>query len=132
MRIGREWWSLEAKPGWSVVQDPECLTLTKSDQGAFQISAARRPDTPASLEELRKAAEREAGVMGKPIPVALGGFRGFSVSYEKEGTFWRRYWISKGRLWVFATYNGSPRVRSAEEPEVEEMLATLRANNGAA
>ena len=132
MRIGTGWWSLEAKPGWIAVEEPECVTLTKSDQGAFQLSAARRPDSPATLKELQEAAEREVNLWGEPFPVVLGGFRGFSVSYEKEGSFWRRFWISRGRLWIFATYSGSPRVRSAEEPEVEEMLASLRAGNGAA
>ena len=132
MRMGREWWSIEAKPGWSAVDDPECFTLTKSDHGAFQISAARHAETPASLEQLRAAAEREMDLAGEPIPVVLGGFRGFSVSYQKDGVFWRKFWVSKGRLWVFATYNGSPRVKSVEEPEVEEMLATLRASNDAA
>jgi len=132
MRVGTSWWSLEPEPGWSAVDAPECLTLTKSDLGAFQISAARKAEAPATLEELRRAAERQSDVMGNPFPAVFGGFRGYSVSYTSEGSFWRRYWLARDRLWIFATYNGSPDVRSSEEPEVEKMLASLRAENGAA
>ena len=132
MRVGSSWWSLEPKPGWSASDDPECLTLTKSNQGAFQISSARRCESPASWLELRHAAEQQRDFMGVPFPVTFGGFRGFSVSYDCDGTFWRRYWLARGRLWIVATYNGSPDARTLEEPEVEEMLATLRAEDGVA
>ena len=131
MRVGTEWWSLEVEPGWSVTEDPECFTLTKSGLGAFQISAARRSEAPVTLDELQAAARRDSN-MAEPLPAVFGGFRGHSVTYMKNGTFWRRYSLTRGRLWVSATYNGSPLVRAAEEPEVEKMLASLRAENGVA
>src|SRR5512134_2116348 len=105
MRVGTDWWSLELEPGWSAVNDPECVTITKSNSGAFQISAGRRPERPASLEELRKAAERQHDLMGPPLPVTCGGFRGFTVSYSHNGAEWRRFWLGRGPLWIFATYN---------------------------
>jgi hypothetical protein len=132
MRVGTAWWSLEPRAGWSAADDPECLTLTRSDQGAFQLSAARRPEGAAELAELRHAAERERDLMGSPFPVVVGGFHGFSVSYSRDGVFWRRWWLARGRLWIFATYNGAPSARVLEEPEVEGMLATLRAEDGVA
>jgi hypothetical protein len=131
-RVGRDWFSLEPKDGWQAEQHPECVTLTAAPEGgSFQLSAARKEASPISPAEVREMAALNRNVMGKAFPVVIGGFKGLSVRYQYEGSFWRRFWLAQGHLLVFATYNGPPEFSAAEEPAVEAMLGTLRAENGA-
>jgi hypothetical protein len=132
-RVTRNLFSVEPSEGWHHQLDPECLTLTVSPEGgAFQLSAARKAAAPIALREVLEMASEEVNVTGTPVPVAFGAFTGFSVSYQRENSLRRRFWLAQGHLLVFATYNGSADVGAAEEPAVEAMLATLRPENGAA
>ena len=130
MRVGGEWWSLDLAPGWSAQDDAECLTIT-SDRGAFQLSAARRPESPPTAGEVEEWARQGSAAFGTPSPVHFGTFRGFAVSYSDAGTMWHRYWLNHGRLMVFATYAATTASANGLG-EVEKMLGTLQAEGGAA
>jgi hypothetical protein len=132
-RVGRDWFSLEPKAGWQAEQHPECVMLTAApDGGSFQLSATRKEASPIKRAEVREMASLNQSLMGKAFPVAMGGFKGLSVRYQHEGSFWRRFWLAQGHLLVFATYNGPPEFSATEEPAVEAMLGTLRPENGSA
>ena len=45
-------WTLELAPEWKVTQDPECLTITRSDEGELQISRAEKKTGRITGEEL--------------------------------------------------------------------------------
>jgi hypothetical protein len=106
------------------------LTIT-SGRGAFQLSAARRPESPAKAGEVEEWARRSSAAFGTPSPVHFGTFRGFAVSYSDAGTKWHRYWLNHGRLMVFATYAATTAGVDGLG-EVEKMLGTLQAEGGAA
>jgi hypothetical protein len=132
-RVSRDWFSLEPEAGWLAEQHPECITLTASPEGgSFQLSAARKEASPIALAEVREMASHNQSFMGEAFPVVIGGFKGLSVRYQHEGSFWRRFWLAQGHLFIFATYNGPPEYCAAEESAIEAMLSTLRTEDGAA
>jgi hypothetical protein len=126
-RMFRGSWSIECALGWAGSDDPECLTLTRVQDGAgaFQLSSARKQSGSVTKEDIEQTAGRELS-WGPVASVRYGEFWGSSVTYFKDGDFWSRWWLGSGPVLVFATYNGTPETKSTELPEVERMLSTLR------
>jgi hypothetical protein len=109
--------------GWNARYDPECITITPFDnQAAFQLSAMVKKDGFVSDGEVRRQARTDKGL---PSETVFGQFKGLFVVYAEGDTVWRRYWIAKGSVLVFATYNGAPSSWEKHKGDVESMLATL-------
>ena len=64
---------------------------------------------------------------GAATPTKAGAFKGSSVSYFEDGSFWSRWWLRNGPILLFATYNGPPEEKAKELPGIETMLQSLRA-----
>ena len=132
MRVGTEWWSLEIAPGWSGQDDEECFTLTRSENGAFQLSAARRESAPITPAEIDDRSRTDCSRFGQPFGVRFADFEGYGVTYFEGELAWRRYWLYQGRLVVFVTYVCTVEPHVSEWADVETMLGSLRSENGAA
>jgi hypothetical protein len=124
--VGGTWWELQLLHGWHATEHPECLTLTRSGSGAFQLSAAVKTNG-AILSHEVEAQSREGTPQGaESIPFNTGEFSGFTAGYEEADTHWQRFWLARGNVLVFATYNGLHAAWLSEQPDVYAMLATLR------
>ena len=129
-RVTRSSWSIETHPSWRVEDDPECLTLTKSDEtGAFQLSSVMKEAGSITQLEVKQFASEETDLMGVPSPVKFTHFLGFEVSYSEKGIHWHRYWLANSNILVFATYNGSSANWDSEKQEVIQMLNTIDLNS---
>jgi hypothetical protein len=117
-------WTLELAPEWEVTQDPECVTITRSDEGALQISSAEKATGRIVDEDLLEFVDDPS--WGTPMPVEFGMYRGHGVSYDEDGDECRRYWVANGNRLLFITYFGSPEATKAEEQDVNKMLSSLR------
>jgi hypothetical protein len=117
-------WELSLHEGWNVRDDPECLTITRSDAAAFQLSSATKLAGPIELPEIRDSRELPEGV--SPTDIALGDFRGFAANYVDEEGLWQIFWLVHGSLLVFATYRGTEESWAKDRREVLSMLNTIR------
>jgi hypothetical protein len=126
MYVGGAWWEFRLFGGWHVTEHAECLTLTRSKLGSFQLSAAVKTHGTVTPREVEAQSRKGAPETSRPIPFEAGEFSGFTAGYEQENTHWQRFWLAHGNVLVFATYNGAPEAWHAEKPEVHSMLATLR------
>ena len=124
--VGSSWWELRLLPGWSARQDPECLTLTKSDEGALQLSGSVKTKGIIDPSEIQAHATRQARNGTSLEKVSLGAFEGWSEEFLEKASYWRRYWLWHGNLLIFVTYNGSSTASRAEEADVRSMLCSLR------
>ena len=122
-------WEMDIAPSWSFSKDPECWTITKSDDGALQISTAVKNDGAVLPEELTEFADINES-WGAVELVTLGHFKGIAVSYTEldEDVSWKRYWVAHENVLVMITYNAIPAVFLLEEHDVNKMLKTLRKN----
>ena len=124
--VGGTWWELQLLDGWCATEHPECLTLTRSEHGAFQLSAAVKTRGAILPDEVEAQSRKGTPETSKAVPFEAGKFIGFTAGYEEDETHWQRFWLAHGNVLVFATYNGSPECWRAEQPGVYAMLATLR------
>lgn len=126
MYVGGAWWEFCLLDGWQVTEDAECLTLTRSELGAFQLSAAVKTHGLVTPGEVEAQSRKGTPDTARPITFEAGTFSGFTAGYELESSYWQRFWLAHGNVLVFATYNGAPEAWRAERAEVYSMLATLR------
>lgn len=125
MRIGWQSWSLEVSDEWSVTEDPECLSLTLSDEGALQISSARKHDGFVTPHDLLICQE-ERQLWGGWRPVQCGEFDGIAYDYTQDQIAWRRWFLRSGPILLFVTYNGTPDAAEREGEAVSIALESAR------
>ncbi|OGB21032.1 MAG: hypothetical protein A3I66_18800 [Burkholderiales bacterium RIFCSPLOWO2_02_FULL_57_36] len=123
--IRRGCFELDVLPQWDSSQDEECLTLTRSDEGAFQLSAFVKREGVVGLAEIRSFYQKE-NPKAELVPATAGEFSGYMVSFEDGEAKWSKYWIAAENVLVLATYNGPTGAYLREMPDVYAMLSTLR------
>jgi hypothetical protein len=124
--IGRTWWELKLLTGWNASDDPECLTITRSDQGALQLSGSVKKAGAIEQSELEEFCRAAIPHEAMAEPFDSGQFRGFTVQYFEDEVLWQKYWIACDNLMIYATYNGTPSAWEHEKMEVMAMLKSLR------
>ena len=70
------------------------------------------------------------GDWSSPESVGFGAFSGISVFSTLEGNYWCWWFLAFGGTLLRATYNGPPKAVALELPEVEQMLLSLRPEDG--
>ncbi|HPN07646.1 MAG TPA: hypothetical protein PK050_17690 [Hyphomonadaceae bacterium] len=124
--VGGTWWELQLAEGWRAHDHPECLTLTKSNDGAFQLSAATKRSGPVLQSEIEVQSRKGMPASVHSVPFSAGEFSGFCVGYGEGEHHWQRFWLACANVLVFATYNGLHEAWRSEQPSVYAMLHTLR------
>jgi hypothetical protein len=124
--VGRTWWELQLCAGWNTSDDPECLTITRSAEGAFQLSGAIKTAGTIELSELEEFYSAEVPREAILTSFDSGQFQGFTAEYFEDGALWRKYWLARDNLMIFATYNGTLSAWERERMEVIAMLRSLR------
>ena len=124
--VGGTWWELKISSGWRAEEHSECLTLTKSDDAAFQLSAATKPAGIVSLAEVESHCRSAVPASAEFGPVSFGTFTGFCSHYVDEDIDWYKFWLLYGNLLVLATWNGLASAWTDEKQEIDGMLRSLR------
>lgn len=127
--VGGTWWELSVAERWTALEDRDCVTLTHSANGAFQLSAAVKGGgsvLPTEVEEKCRAGAPSGATTSSYL---AGPFRGFTAAYVEDSVHWQKFWLAHGNLMVFATYNGRPSAWLSERMAVHAMLATLRSRS---
>ena len=125
-RTGGVSWELELSPSWSSQTDEECESIySPNGVGALQISTARK-DGGVTDDDLEDFAENENDADAALNVTQLGAFRGIELSYDADGTHWRRWYLRHGPVALFATYNCSIDDKGKEDRDVNQMLSSLR------
>lgn len=124
--VGRTWWELKLLRGWKATDDPECLTITRSDEGAFQLSGAVKTAGAIELSELEDFCRAEVPDDAMYSSFDSGNFQGVTAQYFEDGAHWQKYWLARDNLMIYATYNGASSAWEHEKAEVIAMLKSLR------
>jgi len=125
-RFGSSNWSLQVAEGWDTCHDADCASIARRELGcgALQLSAALRDSEVTDGDLLDFAAkEVEAGLKG--VPVLTSEFGGYLFTFVRDGAFWRRWYLRKGSLALFVTYNCNVEERGVEDADVDEMMVSL-------
>jgi hypothetical protein len=119
-------WELAVLPNWSAESNQECESIFRPDGvGVLQISSARK-NCDVTDDDLNGFANAEVGVSTGPWPVQFGDFVGIELTKNLENAHWRMWFLRNRDLTLFATYNCDPPDRGIEDPDVDQMLSTLK------
>ena len=129
--IVSSWWKLPIPAGWTFRHDRECTTITTPLQvTALQISAARKSGD-VTDGDLREFADDHLTRGATTRGVEVGDFEGFVFAYRDESAHWRQWFLRRGNLAIFVTYNCPPKFKGHEDCVVDTVLAKLCINDGA-
>lgn len=120
-------WSLVLQPEWQVTEHPECITFERSQEGALQLSSAKKSSGLVLGDELVQYAESQNAGWGVSSPATCGDFSGVVYRYQDDEMQCNRWFLRNDNTLLFVTYFGSDLAQALEYPEVEKILATLRA-----
>jgi hypothetical protein len=120
-------WSLDAPAQWRVTEHPECITLERGSEGALQLSSATKKTGAISHEELVAHAESQNDGWGEATSTTCGEFEGVLFQYTDDDMQCNRWFLRNRATLLFVTYFASTRAQLLEHPEVQRILATLRA-----
>ena len=119
-------WSVSLPQMWEGHNDPECATFTSAQGiGTLQISSARKDDE-VTDEDLLDLARGHLSDGAKTRNVAVGDFKGFTFAYGDGESFWREWFLRRGGLAVFATYNCPATHMHQQDPAVETIISRLQ------
>ena len=121
------WWSVQLPTNWLVEEGEECVSLySPTGVGALQISAYRKDDGVVTDKLLLGFVNKEQNLQNAvPESVHCGELTGFTISHVEDGTFWQKWWIGKGRLLLFVTYNCKVENREVELATVSTIFGTF-------
>ncbi len=125
-KFQRPWWELELPPSWSAEDNEDCSSFYNEDGvGALQCSAYQK-DEDITDSDLKEFAAEEIPPGAKLSAVQCGSFTGFYTHFDREDTYWRKWWLRSGQTMVYATYNCALSDRSIEDEQVGQILNSLR------
>lgn len=125
-KFGTDTWTLEVPEGWRAWHDEECATLVgPGDLGALQVSAAFKGSEVLD-EDLRDFASDHLAAGARAKAAEAGDYAGFEIAFSDGESFWRQWFLRRGRQALFVTYNCAVDQRGAEDDAVRQALATLR------
>lgn len=119
-------WSATLPAHWEVEQEEEFHIFHRPDGfGALEISTVEH-DQDVSSDFLQELAAEHLEAGAPPAEVKFGPFKGFELSYEVDDEYWREWYLSTGRLILFATYNCAAEDEDLEDEAVSAILQSLR------
>ncbi len=123
-----EWWSVRLPEGWTgEVNEDTTLISTADGPGLLQLRAFHSDGRDIDDDDLRELAKHHVDGGAVLLPMRYGGgFTGFHVHFEAEGTLWWEWWLRCEGLAIHATYHCSPENRAREEATVAGILNSLR------
>ena len=125
-RFESDWWAIGIADGWDVDDDESCTTLTReNEEGAFQISAARKDADVVTEEDALEFASDAVPDGTQFERVSVGAFEGITAGFRDDRGQWMMHWLFTGPLLVYATHVGPPEIVEAQSADVRRMLETL-------
>lgn len=119
-------WKIDLPKHWEVEIDDEIHIIYDPDGfGALQISAFIKSDDPITENELLENTGLEENDFKYLKKVSCGDFDGYLLMYDVDHTFWKKWWLIKDNLLLFATYNCETTDREKELNFVDTTVNSL-------
>jgi hypothetical protein len=124
------WWSAELPEGWLGSAEEDCATFfSQSDgaAGAIQVSSTRKTIGDVTYAELREFATKRLPAEAHLEPFLSTELSGYTAIFCEEQTAWQMWWIARGSVLIYVTYNVEVDSEStAERGCVSTIVESLR------
>ena len=119
-------WSIDLLKDWIIEEDEDVISIYKEDGvGALQISAYTK-EGGITDEELKAISQDNVSEKEQLTHIQCGDFFGYYVEDQENGTFWRKWFLYRNGLVIFATYNSDLQYSVKEKIEVDRMINSLK------
>ena len=126
--VQTEWWCLELPDEWQAEMDDDCVTITDCDGvGSIDVTVVKKPEGLVSPKDLLSFASElvDNGLSGQSVSLGVDAAEGLLFHYDEEGVAWREWYLAKGSLLIYITYNTDFDNKSLDDAIVDEILTTL-------
>ena len=120
------WWKAQLPENWTAEEDDVCVTFRPPDSsGAVQVSAANKDNGDITDDDLTEfASERLAQ---RPVEhVTTPNLQGIYVEYVDGDRVWREWWLRRGHLLLYVTYNVDKQLREVDRLAVDTFVKGLQ------
>jgi hypothetical protein len=128
-RWGTERWSVRLPDEWSGETDDDGTKILAppAGEGLLQIRDFLSDGPDIGDDDLRELARFHVERGATLLPMRYGGgFTGFHVHFEAEGTLWWEWWLRRNRLALHATWHVPRGEEGRDEATVSGILNSLR------
>jgi hypothetical protein len=126
MRHGRGNWTIEIPSDWELIDHDECVTLERPE-GALQFSSMSKDKGNFDLTEVEKVAARcGSKAWGSFEQVRAGELSGIVFCYLDGDVRWYRWFLAKGAVFVFVTYNSEVEPSEKIKESFAQVMNSLR------
>lgn len=94
--------------------------------GTLSIKSIDAPNI-VSAEALRNLTNVEASI--DLAWESWGEYSGYQFNYIEDDTYFRHWWLARGRTILLISYDCDPALQEIEAEEVDKIVASIRANN---
>ncbi len=125
MKISTPYWTAVVPEVWRYQLDENPVLLEGPEQiGALQISVAFKDDF-VEDDDLRDFAKEHLEAGAIPQDFVSDTMRGFSLSFNIDGTYWRHWYLRSTRMMVYGTYNCEDVDRHTETASVDAIFVSI-------
>jgi hypothetical protein len=120
------WWSTKLRAGWAAHENPDCVSFSAGPSGGvLKVSAIRKPNGSVTSQDLQEFASASKGGVGNLQHVELSEIFGLASEYVGEERYCKEWWLKKGSIGVYFTYDVAVAARRAEADAVDKMISSV-------
>ncbi|HWG22067.1 MAG TPA: hypothetical protein VG225_16175 [Terracidiphilus sp.] len=91
----------------------------------LQVSAVRKPDGDVGRAEVMEFSQKGSGER-RASEIDSVNYFGLSCTYEKDNEFWAEWWLARGSILVYITYNVKSERQDVEIGRIQRIVDSLR------
>jgi hypothetical protein len=120
-------WSIKLPDAWKAEKKGYCVTFrTENGVGLLQIITCRLDSKSVTYHDLQGSTEDKL-VEGVELQnIKCGEFTGMGISYLVDGDYWRKWWLWRDSVLLYATYNCLAQEHLVEMDVVDQMMNSLK------
>jgi hypothetical protein len=117
---------MKLQAGWAAHESPDCVSFSVDPSGGLlQVSAVRKPDGSVTSQDLHDFASGSKGGVKNFQHIELSKISGIASEYVRENRYWREWWLKKGPIVVYLTYNVAVAAMEAEADAIDKMISSV-------
>ena len=120
-------WEVDLPKNWEgELENDIHLFYDPDGVGALQISAYIKTDGAITEKEILERTELDENKHSHLLQSEWGQFHGYHLIFREGDTFWKNWWLAKGNVFLFITYNCDIADKDIEFKTIDMILSSLR------
>lgn len=124
--VETECWAVEIPDEWLAECEDDVVTITDCDNvGALDITTVHKEAGVIELDDLYEFAQELINEGGEPAKITVANVDGIYFDYQEDDVAWREWYLRRGSILFYATYNVDIENVGMDDVVVDEILSTV-------